>query len=94
MRFQRITYPRSIPFNPSPKAGRGALGRSVFAHKYAKLLDAQVDALVPASRLPVRVEPAPVSGEVLVITTAKRADLERLGEALGVQLDLEGLGDA
>jgi len=63
----------------------------VFAHEHAKLLDAQIDELVPASRLPVRVEPAPVSGEVFAITTAKRADLKRLGEALGVQLDLEGV---
>ena len=57
MRFQRIKYPRCVPFNPSPKAGRGDLSRSVFAHEHAKLLDAQIDELVPASRLPVRVEP-------------------------------------
>ena len=96
----RPRYPYSVPFVAGDKPKRGELTRAVFAHEHAKNVDAQVDALVPSSRLPVRREPLPASGvieplpvrrEPLRVTTATRADLERLEAALGAQLDLEGI---
>ena len=96
----RPRYPYSVPFVAGDKPKRGELTRAVFAHEHAKNVDAQVDALVPSTRLPVRREPLPASGvieplpvrrEPLRVTTATRADLERLEAALGAQLDLEGI---
>lgn len=63
---------RSIPFQPSNPPRPGELSRAVFAFEYAKDVDAQLDALVPASRIPVRVEPKPIAGVVEICKDSNR----------------------